>query len=334
MILQPLKSNGPLVNAAYMLVAVLLWLQALLNPFSYPFFESENKGLLFAPVYGLISNYRLLQVVLSLAFVLFISFLIQQISSSFSLLKLRTKLPAIIFIILTGGFPALHTLHPVYIAAIFLMLGIYSLFSVFNNPEPVTHFFNAGFFLSLGALFYINLLILLPAFFIAVSTLRREPRFRDHFALFIGFIVPLLFAFSYLFFTDKLINAYHIIMNNLVTPVSYFAQNYLLISFTGVLALLTLVGSVKMIQLYDSSRVSTRKYFQVLFMIFLFSILGFLLIPAVSQEILILSFIPLSLLIAHLFVSITSRFWSEFLFSLLLTAAVFMQLARYFLPNG
>jgi hypothetical protein len=333
MILQPLKSNGPLINVTYLIIAVLLWLQALLNPFSYQFFESENEGLLFAPLYRLLSNFPLVQVVLSLVLVFFISFLIQQISTSFTLLKVRTKLPAIIFIMLTGGFPALHTLHPAYIAAVFLMLGIYSLFSVFNNPEPVTHFFNAGLFLSLGALFYINLIVLLPAFFIAVSVLRREPRFRDHFALFIGFIVPVLFALSYLFFTDRLTDAFTMLKNNLLTPVSYFANNYLLIGYIGIVALLTLIGSVKMIQLYDSSKVSTRKYFHVLFIIFLFSLIGFILIPAVSQEILILSFIPLSLMISNLFVSISSRFWSEFLFSLLLVSSVFMQLARYFLPN-
>jgi hypothetical protein len=334
MILQPLKSNGPLINIAYLLIAVLLWLQALINPYSYNFYEGENTNLLFAPLYRLLSNFPLIQVVLSLAFVFFISFLIQQISSSFSLLKVRTKLPAIIFILLAGGFPALHTLHPVYIAAVFLMLGIYSLFSVFNNAEPVTHFFNVGLFLSLGAMFYIHLLVLLPAFFIAVSVLRREPRFRDHFALFIGFIVPIIFAFSYLFFTDGLPETFNMLKINIITHVSNFGNNYVLIGYTGIVALLTLIGSIKMIQLYDSSKVSTRKYFHVLFILFLFSLIGFLLVPAVSNEILILSFIPLSLMIGNLFVSISSRFWSEFLFSILLLSSIFMQLARYFLPVG
>jgi len=334
MILQPLKSNGPLINVTYLIIAVLLWLQALINPFSYNFFESENKGLLFDPLYRLLSNFPLVQVILSLAFVFFISFLIQQINSNFALLKVRTKLPAIIFILLTGGIPLLHTLHPAYIAAVFLMLGIYSLFSVFNNSEPVTHFFNAGLFLSLGAMFYVNVLVLLPAFFIAISILRREPRFRDHFALFIGFIVPFLFALSYLFFTDKLPEAFIILKNNLLTPVNYFANNYFFIGYAGVIGLITLIGSIRMIQLYDSSKVSTRKYFHVLFIMFLFLLIGFFLIPAVSQEILILAFIPLSLMIGNLFVSIPSRFWSEFLFSLLLLASVFMQLARYFFPNG
>lgn len=334
MILKPLKSPGPLVNFAYLFIAVLLWLQSFAKPFAYTFFESENKGLLYAPIDSITSRFPLLQVVLSLILVLFTGFLIQQISISFSLIKVRTKLPALVFILLTGGLTPLHTLHPVYLAGVLLMLSIYSIFSVFNNSEPVTHFFNAGLFLSIGSLFYFNLLALLPALFIAVSVLRREPQFRDYFAMFIGFLVPWLFAFSYLFFTDRITDTITIISNNILTPVNHFNKNYLLLGYSGIIALLTIIGSFKMMQLYDSSKVSTRKYFQVLFIFFVFSMICFAFVPGASQEILIISFIPLSFLIANLFSTITSTFWSELLFSVLLLASAFMQIARYFALYG
>lgn len=330
MILKSLKSQGPLVNIAYLVIAVLLWLQSFMSPVAYTFFEGEYKDLLYSPIYSVTQRFPLLQVALSLTIVLFVAFLIQQISISFSLIKVRTKLPALVFILLAGGLTPMHTLHPVYLAAILLMLSIYSIFSAFNNPEPVTHFFNAGLFLSIGSLFYFNLVALLPAFFIAVSVLRREPQFRDYFALFTGFLVPWLFGFSYLFFTDRIPEAITIFGNNILTPVNHFSKNYLLLGYAGVIALLTIIGSFKMLQLYDSSKVSTRKYFQVLFILFVFAMLSFTLVPATSQEILIISFIPVSFLIANLFSTITSTFWSELLFSMLLLASAFMQVARYF----
>lgn len=334
MILKSLKSQGPLVSIVYLIIAVLLWLQSLMSPFGYTFFESEYKDLLYSPIYSVTQRFPLLQVVLSLSLVLFVSFLIQQINISFSLIKVRTKLPALVFILLAGGLTPMHTLHPVYIAAVLLMLSIYSIFSVFNNPEPVTHFFNAGLFLSIGSLFYFNMVALLPAFFIAASMLRREPLFKDYFALFVGFIVPWIFAFSYLFFTDRIADAITIFGNNILTPVNHFNKNYMLLGYSGVIALLTIIGSFKMIQLYDSSKVSTRKYFQVLFIFFVFSMLSFAFVPATSQEILIISFIPVSFLIANLFSSITSTFWSELLFAILLLASAFMQVARYFSLYG
>ena len=330
MILKSLKSQGPLVNIAYLVIAVLLWLQSFMSPVAYTFFEGEYKDLLYSPIYSVTQHLPLLQVALSLTIVLFVAFLIQQISISFSLIKVRTKLPALVFILLAGGLTPMHTLHPVYLAAILLMLSIYSIFSAFNNPEPVTHFFNAGLFLSIGSLFYFNLVVLLPAFFIAVSVLRREPQFRDYFALFTGFLVPWLFGFSYLFFTDRIPEAITIFGNNILTPVNHFSKNYLLLGYAGVIALLTIIGSFKMLQLYDSSKVSTRKYFQVLFILFVFAMLSFAFVPATSQEILIISFIPVSFLIANLFSTITSTFWSELLFSMLLLASAFMQVARYF----
>lgn len=330
MILKSLKSQGPLVNIVYLVIAVLLWLQSFMSPVAYTFFEGEYKDLLYSPIYSVTQHLPLLQVALSLTIVLFVAFLIQQISISFSLIKVRTKLPALVFILLAGGLTPMHTLHPVYLAAILLMLSIYSIFSAFNNPEPVTHFFNAGLFLSIGSLFYFNLVALLPAFFIAVSVLRREPQFRDYFALFTGFLVPWLFGFSYLFFTDRIPEAITIFGNNILTPVNHFSKNYLLLGYAGVIALLTIIGSFKMLQLYDSSKVSTRKYFQVLFILFVFAMLSFTLVPATSQEILIISFIPVSFLIANLFSTITSTFWSELLFSMLLLASAFMQVARYF----
>ena len=334
MLLRLFKSNGPLVNFFYLVVAVLLWLPALLKPEGYSFYNGENQGLLYAPLFSVTEKYPLLQVIIALLIVLFLSFLIQQIKISFSLIKIRTKLAAAVFILLSGGFTALHTLHPVYFAAIFMMLALYSLFSVFNNPEPVTHFFNAGLFISLGMLFYFNTAVLLPAFLFSVSVMRREPRFRDYVVLFIGFLVPWLFAFSYAFFADRLNEVLFIFRDNIMTPVSHFFKNYLLIGYGSLLILLTLIGSVKMMQVYDMSKVSTRKYFSVLFIIFFFTILGFTLIPAASQEMLILSIIPLSFLIANLFTTINSVFWSEFLFTLLVLATIFMQVARYFLVNG
>ena len=334
MILRLFKSNAPVINFFYVLIGMLFWLNALLQPFNYQFFEGEDKGLLYAFIGRITAPYPMLQVILSLLIVLLISVFIQQIKISFALLKVRTKLPAIIFIVIVGGFTGMHTLHPVFFASVFLLMAIYSLFSVLNNPEPVTHLFNAGLFLCLGSLFYANLSVILFAFLFSIGFLRKEPAFKEYMVLLLGFVVPLLFAFSYAFFTDKLNELFMVYRNALLTPVNHFKGNYPLIGFASVVGLLTFIGSIKMVQLYDSSKVSTRKFYTVLFIIFIFSMISFSLVPASSQEMLIVSVIPVSFLIANLVTSINSVFWSEFLFTLLLLSAVFMQLTRFFVLNG
>ena len=334
MILRILKSSGPLNYLFYLVIAILFWLKSLLVPISYQFFNGENSSILYYPIYKLTSNIPFLQVLLSLLLVIFIAILIQQINSRYALLRVRTKLPIAINIIIFGGLTFIHTLHPVIIAAILTLLGINSLFSIFNNPEPQLDIFNAGLFIAIGTLFYFNLIVLLPAFLIAISILRRERNWREFAILLIGFIIPVAFALSYAFFTDQLNETFLNFQKNIITSVNHFKTNYALQGYLGLLIILTLFASIKILQQYDSRKVSTRKYYQVLFVIFLSSMFSFIFIPATSQEMLIVTILPITFLISNLFVSIDSGFWRELLFTLLLGTAIVMQFADKLIFNG
>ncbi len=327
MILRILKSREPFDYFLYLIVGALFWTISFRVPYSYKFFEGENEGILYHFIDESTSHYPLLQVVISFIIVLFVAFLIQQINSRYALIKARTKLPAVIYIIIIGGFTAMHTLHPVFFAAIFLLLGLNSLFSIFNNPSPQLEIFNAGLFIAIGTLFYFNLIVLLPAFLIAVSIIRRERKWREFLILIIGFIIPIAFALTYTFFTDQLNDTFVIFQKNIFSSINHFKTNYPLQGFLGLLIFLTIIGSFKIMQQYDSRKVSTRKYYMALFVIFFFSMLSFIFIPATSQEMLVIAVIPLTFLISNFFVSIESVFWRELLFTLFLGSAIFIQFA-------
>jgi hypothetical protein len=334
MILRTLKSSGPLNYILFLIIGILFWINSLMLPFQYDFSEGESDSILYSPIFKITDNLPFIQVLLSLVIVLFLAFLTQQINSRYALLKARTKLPIAIYIIIIGGFTAMHTLHPVFLGAIFLLFGINSLFSVFGNPNPQVDIFNAGLFIAIGSLFYFHLVIILPAFLIAVSILRRERKWREFLILIIGFIIPLLFALSYAFFTDQLSEVFITFQKNILTKVNHFKTNYPLQGFLGLLVFLTIIGSIKMIQQYDSRKVSTRKFYLVLFIIFIFSMLSFIFIPAASQEMLVIAVLPVTILISNLFTSIESAFWRELLFTLLLGTAIFMQFADKLIFNG
>lgn len=328
MILRILKSREPFDYFLYLFVGVLFWTISFRYPHTYKFFGGENDGVLYHFIDEATSQYPRLQVVISFIIVLFVAFLIQQINSKYALIKSRTKLPAVIYIIIIGGFTTLHTLHPVFFAVIFTLLGLNSLFSVFNNPNAQIEIFNAGLFIAIGTLFYFNLIVLLPAFLIAVSILRRERKWNEFLVLIIGFLIPFAFALTYTFFTDQLTETISVFQNNIFSRINHFKTNYPLQGFLGLLIFLTIVGSFKIMQQYDSRKVSTRKYYLVLFVVFLFSMLSFIFIPATSQEMLVIAVVPLTYLIANLFVSIESVFWRELLFTLLLGTAIFIQFAE------
>jgi hypothetical protein len=334
MILQTLKSNRSINLFLFPLFGIVFWLKSLLNPFSYQFYTGENNSILFAPINNITKNSDLVNVILSLVFVILIATIMQVINDRFSFIRIRTKLPATLFIIIVSSFTQLHTLHPVFPAAIFLLLAIYFLFNTFEKTKPYSSIFNAGFLIGTGTLFYFNLIVLFPAFFIGIIILTRENNWRGFVILLIGFFVPFIFAFSYAGFTDQTLAMLKTFEENIVTPVNHFQTNIPLHVLLTFLVLLTLTGSIKILQQYDSKKVSTRKYFTIFSILFLFSMLSFAFIPVTSQEMLVIIAIPVTYLISNLFVFMKSRFWSEFLFILLLAIVIFMQFSDKYILNG
>ncbi len=331
MILRTLKSNRAINLILFPLMGILFWAKSLLKPFTYKYYPGESQNILFSPIETITKQYAWLQVLLSLVLVIFTGFLIQQVNDRFALIRARTKLPATMFVIFIGGFITMHTLHPVFFAGIFLVFAIHSLFAVFNNPNTFPQIFNAGFFVGVGSLFYFNLIVLLPAFLIGIIILCREFHWREFVVMLIGFFVPIIFALSYAFLSNHFLAFLYIIEQNIVTPVNYFKTNYSFHVLLALLAVLTIIGSIKLIQQYDTRKVSSRKYYLVFLIIFIFSLISFIFIPAVSQEMLVITVIPITFLISNLFVSIESRFWGEFLFTFLLIIVIFMQFSDYFI---
>ena len=120
MILRILKSNRPLNYFLLVLFATALWSVSLFKPELYPFYEGEEKNILYYPIHILLENFAQANVIVSLFLVLGLAVIIQQINSQYSIIRERNKLPALLFVIMTGGVTGIHTLHPVFFSAVFL----------------------------------------------------------------------------------------------------------------------------------------------------------------------------------------------------------------------
>jgi hypothetical protein len=116
---------------------------------------------------------------------------------------------------------------------------------------------------------------------------------------------------------------------NLTSVNNHFKKNIYLQIFLVFLSILTILGSVKIIRQYDTKKVSSRKYFTVLFLIFIFSLIGFVFIPPVSQEMLVILAIPVCYLVANYLVFLESRFWGEFFISLFIGIVIFLQIITF-----
>ncbi len=55
-------------------------------------------------------------------------------------IRIRTMLPAPLFMLMIGGFSGIHTLHPVYFSAVFFLFAIHRLFVYLEKAKPIICF--------------------------------------------------------------------------------------------------------------------------------------------------------------------------------------------------
>ena len=325
MILKKLKSNSFINLFLVPLVTLVFWIESLLHPFVYNYFPGEQENILFNFFYRFVDGKPLVQVISGIVLTVLLAYLVQLVNDRYMFIRIKSKLPALLFVVIVGGFVPMHTLHPVYFGAIFLLLAIHRLFAIYETQRPYSAIFDAGFLMGIGSLFYLGLIVLLPAFIVGIAILGRETGWREFVIFLIGFLLPLIFALSYLVLADQLPEMSSILQKNIFTPVNHFSSNIPLQVYLATLILFTLTGSIGMFKQYDTKKISSRKYFSVFFWIFIFSLAGFTFIPVTSQEMLVITAIPVTYLITNLLVFMKSHFWSELLFILLLLIVVSMQ---------
>jgi len=234
-------------------------------------------------------------------------------------------LPSNIFILIIGGLYTMHHLHPVYFGALFLMLCIDRIFDAYESPGIHSNAFDAGFFIGLGSLFYFNLVFFFPAIWIGFILIRKSPQWRNFALPLIGLLLPWLFGFSYYFLTDRTEEMLITVSRNILTPNNDLFRNIHMQIFAGFWAFLTLLSSFFLIGRLGEKKISSRKYFQILFVVFAISVTLLVVVPAVSLEVFVLMAIPLAFLISNYLIFMRSRFWANLFLYLLIGLVIYLQ---------
>ena len=325
MILKTLKSNRA---SQFLLVSLFIagfWMRSILHPGVYPFFEGEDK----MPLYQLFSmipgNRALVGCVLSIVFVIFISFMILRLNTVHGLISARTFLPSTIFVFIAGGFVTLHTMHPVYAGILFFILCIDRVFKAYEERKLLSCAFDAGFFLGTGSLFYFCLVFYFPVIIIGLFLIHKRIEWRSFFLSLIGVLLPWLFLFSLYFMTDRQAELWPVIVQNVATPNPFFRATIYFQVYLLFLTLIMLVSSLFLLSEYGTQKINIRKYFKVFLLIFLFSVVILFSVPAVSQEILLILAVPLTFLISNYLILIRKQFWGNLILYIFLGAVIVLQ---------
>lgn len=325
MILRFIKNNQAYHFVTIPLIVAAIWFRAFLKPELFPFYVGEDQMLLYRPLAQLGNGSALVSNIIAILLVLVLAFIVLRLNTSYSFIRIRTFLPSNIFVIIISGLVSLHALHPVYFGALFLLLAINRIFGAYENEKVNSNAFDAGFLIGLGSLFYFNLVFFFPIVWIGFMVIRKNPEWRNFVLPLLGIFVPWLYAFSYYFFTDSLRELGHCIAQNVMTPVNLLEAPLAIKIYLGLLIFITLLGSFFLVSQMDEKKVSSRKYFQIFFGIFIIAMLILLFIPAASQEMLIIMAIPLTFLFSNYLIFMRRQFWGNLFVYLLIGLVIYMQ---------
>ena len=325
MLLKALKSNQPYHFLLIPIIATALWIRSFMNPVSYSFYSGEDSMLLYQPINSVLSNNPLASHIFALIFTILIAFLILKLNVQYAFIRAKTFLPSSLFIIITSGIPDIHAMHPVYPAALFLILTVDRIFSSFEKEVIHSNAFDSGIFLSIGSLFYVNLVFFFPILWIGFVVVKPQVNWREYILTTLGFVLPWLAALAYYLISGRTDELLHTFETNITSHQIFLREGLSIQIYIGYLVLLTILGSIFLLSQYDGKKISSRKFFKAFFWIFLISCILIIANPAVSQEIIMILSIPLTYLISNYLVFMKRQIWGEIFLYILTAGVIYLQ---------
>jgi hypothetical protein len=327
MILRTFKGTGPGVIFLIIVTLFAVWISAILNQRLHPLFVYESDPM---PLYGvlkiLIHNSHSLGVILSFLMVSFMAFLMVNFNTTVFFINERTFLPALFYVLLGGLFPDHQIMNPVLPAAIFFMLAIRRIMDGYHITGTAYNYYDAGLLISIGSLFYANLLWFGVLVIIGIALLRTG-NLKELVISVLGLLTPYILTFGiyYVLGRDPL-SLVKLIHDNLFIKAIYYpfpALTIVALLFIGVLIIISVLDLMKVM---NTKKIKSRKTFSLMIWIFLISIVVYFVLPSASVEIVWILSIPLSYFFTHYFVFTRKKLVPGIFFFLLFLFVLLIQI--------
>ena len=327
MLLRQFKRTGPLTIFLIVVILVSLWTGAFIRQrgqFSL-YFDLDPM-----PFYGLLSEltgtHPIPGIISSLIIVGLMAFLMVNLNTVLFFINERSFIPALFYILLSGLLPQYQLLNPAIIAAVFLMLAIRRIMESYRIQGTAYNFFDAGILIATGSLFYANL-IWFGLILIAGIALLRPWNLKEVVLSVLGLLTPYLLTLGFYYVAGADIAGFLRLMNyNLFGMQAQFAFSPLIIVGLILTGLLTAAGIAHLFAMINSKKIQSRKTFTLLLWVFIISMVIYLIIPAVSVEIIWITAIPVSYFLSHYFLFLRRKLLAEILFTLFLVLILAIQL--------
>ena len=330
MLLRLLKGTGPGVLILILMSLVAVWISPLTGPpATTDAMPGEKPMILYSLLTGLTGEGTTGGILLSVVLTGLMAYLLVYFNTLEFFISERTYLPAFVYILLTGLFPMNQQMNPALPASVFLLLAIMRIVNTYRVQGTAFSFFDAGFLISVGSLFYANLIwsgLLLFAGIILI----RNLSLRELVISVAGLLTPFLLCAGILYVAGEDVtslteglrfNILEMTVSPRLMPVTIAGLLVMgLYLFIGIAYLLTVIGNKK---------IKTRKAFSVFLWSLAISVVSSLFLSSVSMEIIWTGLIPAAYLITHFFVFSRKKLIREILFIILVVSVIAAQILYF-----
>jgi hypothetical protein len=328
MFLKLFISRQQFIIILILILSAAFWLPSIIN-YNHTLFVFDFYPV---PVY---STFRFIEyydpritVTISLVLLLISGFLLMRLNVQFFFIQTRSQLPAFFFIFICSSFIPLHRFNPVFISSIFVIFAIFRIFSTFKKEQLCFNYFDAALLISIGSLFYFNLIFLIVIIWIGLIILRPFI-WREWIFTIIGMAVPYVLLFSWYYLLDLDINNLLDTYKSYLTHDSYdinFNLPYLIMAIYYLIMLV--ISSVYMISVYAVKKIYSRKFFMFFLWLFIVSVAIFYIVPSAGYEMIVLAALSISFLFTHYFVNVKPNWLNRILFDIYFGILIYLRLAN------
>jgi len=326
MLLKLFKGISPGVIFLIALTLGALWVSAFLNPQMPAPAVYETSPM---PLYGIIKqvtgNNLLGGVIFSFLAVTILIFLLVSFNTSVFFINERTFLPALFYIQFSALFPQQQIMNPVIPASIFLMITLMRIMKAYRKQGTAFNFFDAGILISIGSLFYINILWFGLLLIIGIALLRTG-NIKEIAISILGLLTPYILTIGLYYVLGKDIGAFLADINyNLFGKTSGYSFSKLTIIVVILTGIILLISTAFLLMRMSSKKIKSRKTFYLLLWALFISLVLYTLLPSVSVEIIWITSIPASYILAHYFAFVRGKIIPEIMFSGMFVLIILLQ---------
>lgn len=252
---------------------------------------------------------------------LLVAYVLMETNNSNQLIRVRTRMVASVWLVMTGALVSLHTAVVPWLAALALSVSHYTLFRSYQKHEGVVDAFHALLMLSLASLLEPHLLGLAPLYLWYIGVFMRAMSPRVFWASAVGLALPYLFVATYSVVAGDYAFFRHMVATlSRVQPVAqtnYQALSPRVVATWALPSVLGLIAVIHYLENYYNDKIRTRMLLYV-FVAQGVAIEIFVVLQPMWIETLAPSMVAVaSPLIAHLF-ALGREWWLTPLFALTL----------------